>query len=126
MKEIKTKPTSGKPKVLDMALKLPRNTKNALLNMRDKAKEIDTRDLHKTPENYAADKVTGGISTTAKKGAGQTRKRAGQFIQKGRQRTKGTIKTVDKSIKTARSTVKATKRTIKTSEKAAKAAAKTA
>lgn len=126
MKEIRTKPAAGKPKVLDTVTRFPRNAKNAMLNMRDKAKELDTRDVHMTPENYAADKVTGGISNTAKKGSAQTRKRAEQLIRKVRQRTNGTIKTADKSIKTARNTVKTAKRTIKTSERAAKATAKTA
>ncbi len=126
MKEIRTKPVFEKPKMMDMASRLPRNSKDVLLNVRDKAKELDTRDANMSPENYATDKVTGAISTTAKQGVGAARKRTEQLIRKARQRTKGTIKTVDKGLKTAKHTVKATKRTIKTSERAAKAAAKTA
>lgn len=148
MKEIRTKPTSNKPKVLDKASRLPRNTKNALVNVRDKAKEIDTRDMQKTPENYAVDKIADKASSGAQKAGDEAKKRAKQLADRGRQAAKrqlqnthkaggktasaakksakGTIKTVDKGIKTAKHTVKATKRTIKTSKQAIKVAAKSA
>jgi len=143
--DIRTKPKADRPKVLDKAARLPQHTKNALLNMRDKAKEIDTRDVYGTPENYATDQVSGKASDAAQKAAHETVNKSTQIVNRGRQELKkrfrqnasrtgrtsakqamkGTIKTVDKSVKTARHTVKATKRTIKTSAQAAKAAAKT-
>ena len=148
MKEIRTKPTSNKPKVLDKVSRLPRNTKNALINIRDKAKEIDTRDMQKTPENYAVDKIADKASGGAQKAGDEAKKRAKQLADRGRQAVKrqlqnthkvggktasaakksakGTIKTVDKGIKTAKHTVKAAKRTIKTSKQAIKVAAKSA
>jgi hypothetical protein len=145
MKDIRTKPKTDKPKALDQATRLPQHIKNTLVNTRDKAKEIDTRDAHGTPENYATDQVSGKASDAAQKAAHETVNRSKQIINRGRQELKkrfqqnasrtarrsakqamkGTIKTVDKSVKTAKHTVKATTRTIKTSAQAAKTAAKT-
>lgn len=148
MIEIKTKPTSKKPKALDKASRLPRNTKNALINVRDKAKEIDTRDVQKTPENYAADNIADKASGAAQRGGNEAKKRAKQIAGRGKQAVKkqfentrraggktastatksakGTVKTIDKGIKTAKHTVKTTKRTIKTGRQATKATVKTA
>ena len=147
MKEIKTKPTSKMPKVLDKASRLPYDTKNAFANIRDKAKEIDTRDVQKTPENYATDKIADKASGAAQRGGNEAKKRARQIADRGKQAVrkqfqntrkagktasnvkksaKGTVKTVDKGIKTAKHTVKTTNRTIKTGRQAAKATAKTA
>ena len=149
MDRIRTKSTSQKPKTLDKASKLPRNTKKALDNVRDKTKEINTRDIQKTPENYATDKVMDNASNAAKKAGNETVKQTKRVVHHGKQmvkkrlshnarktgsqtakavkqRTRGVIKTVDKGIKTANRSVKATKRTIKTSKQAAKAATKTA
>ena len=145
MKDIRMKPKTDKPKVLDQAARLPQHMKNAFVNSRDKAKEIDTKDAHGTPENFATDQVSGKVSDIAQKAAHQTFNTSKQIANRSRQalkkqfqqnasRTgrrsakqamKGTIKTVDKSVKTAKHTVKATTRTIKTSAQAAKTAAKT-
>lgn len=144
MKDIRTKPQTKKPKVLDKAKRLPRNTKKSFENMRNKAKQIDTKDVHGTPENYATDQVAGRASSMAqkaghkalsgsklvvKRGSQEIRKRLQHSAQRtGRETTKksakGTIKTVNKGVKTAKHTVKATKRTIKTSAKTAKATVK--
>lgn len=146
MKEIRTKPTSKKPKMLDKVSRLPQKTKKTIVHARDKVKEIDTRDIQQTPENYAVDKIANKASAAAQKGGDEAKKRALQIAGRDKQAVKkqfhntrkagrktaakrsakGTIKTVDKGIKTAKHTVKATKRTIKTSRQAAKTAAKTA
>ena len=145
MKDIRTKPKTDKPKVLDQAARLPQHMKNALVNSRDKAKEIDTKDAHGTPENYATDQVSGKVPDIAQKAAHQTFNKSKQIANRSRQALKkqyqqnaskagrrsakqamkGTIKTVDKSVKTAKHTVKATTRTIKTSAQATKTAART-
>ncbi|MDD5017549.1 MAG: NlpC/P60 family protein [Eubacteriales bacterium] len=134
MKEIRMKQASNKPKVMDKVSRLPQNTKNVLENVRDKAKELDTRDMQGRPENYAADKVADKASDAAQKGAVEIRKRSQQIVNRGKNEVKkrfrqnaqkGTIKTVDKSVKSAKYTVKATGRTIKTSARVAKTAAKT-
>jgi hypothetical protein len=145
MKDIRMKPKTDKPKALDQAVRLPQHMKSALVNSRDKAKEIDTKDAHGTPENYATDQVSGKASDVAQKAAHQTFNRSKQIANRSRQALKkqfqqnaskagrrsakqamkGTIKTVDKSVKTAKHTVKATTRTIKTSAQAAKTAART-
>ncbi len=145
MKDIRTKPKTDKPKVLDQAARLPQHMKNTLVNSRDKAKEINSKDTHNTPENYATDQVLGKASDVAHKAANQTFNTSKQIANRSRQALKkqfqqnaskagrrsakqamkGTIKTVDKSVKTAKHTVKATTRTIKTSAQAAKTAAKT-
>lgn len=145
MKDIRMKPKTDKPKVLDQAARLPQHMKKALVNTRDKAKEIDSKDAHNTPENYATDQVSGKASDAAQKAAHETVNRSKQIVNRGtqglkkqfqqnasrtgrksaKQAMKGTIKTVDKSVKTAKHTVKATTRTIKTSAQAAKTAAKT-
>ena len=145
MKDIRTKPKTDKPKALDQAARLPQHMKNTLVNSRDKAKEIDAKDAHGTPENYATDQVSGKASDVAQKAAHQTfntskqiANRSKQALKKqfqqnasrtghrsAKQAMKGTIKTVDKSVKTAKHTVKATTRAIKTSAHAAKTAART-
>lgn len=145
MKDIRMKPKTDTPKALDKAACLSQHMKNTLVNTRDKAKEIDTRDAHGTPENYATDQVSGKVSDAAQKAAHETVNRSKQIVNRGRQELKkrfqqnasragrrsakqamkGTIKTVDKSVKTAKHTVKATTRTIKTSAQTAKTAAKT-
>jgi len=145
MKDIRTKPKTDKPKALDQAARLPHNMKNALVNTRDKAKEIDSKDTHGTPENYATDQVSGKASDIAQKAVHQTFNTSKQIANRSRQALKkqfqqnaskagrrsakqamkGTIKTVDRSVKTAKHTVKATTRTIKTSAQAAKTAART-
>ena len=146
MKEIRTKPTSKKPKTLDKTSRLPQKTKETFVHARDKVKEIDTRDIQQTPENYAVDKIADKASAAAYKGGDKAKKRARQIAGRGKQaakkrfyntrktggktastvkkNAKGTIKAVD--IKTAKHTVKAAKRTIKTSKQATKTAAKTA
>ena len=127
---------------------LPHHIKNTLAHARYKVKEIDTRDVQQTPENYAVDKIVDKASALAQKGEDEAKKRARQIAGRGKQATKkqfyntrkaggktasdfkksakGTIKTVDKGIKTAKHTVKATKRTIKTSRQTAKATARAA
>ena len=144
VKEIRTKPTSKKPKTLDKASRLPQKTKNTLVHARNKVKEIDTRDIQQTPENYAVDKIADKAPAAAQKGGEEAKEIVRQIAGRGKKAAKkrfyntrktestvkksakGTIKTVDKGIKTAKHTVKATKRTIKTSKKAAKSAGKTA
>lgn len=145
MKEIRMKPKTDKPKVLDRATRLPQHMKNTLVNSRDKAKEIDSKDAHNTPENYATDQVSGKAYDFTQKAAHQTFNTSKQFANRSRQALKkqfqqsaskagrksakqamkGTIKTIDKSVKTAKHTLKATTRTIKTSAQAAKTAART-
>lgn len=145
MKNIRTKPKTDKPKVLDQTTRLPQHMKNTLVNTRDKAKEIETKDAHSTPESYATDQVWDKVSGNAQKAARETVNRSKQIANRGRQEIKkrfqqnasrtgrrsakqamkGSIKTVDKSVKTAKHTVKATTRTIKTSAQVAKTAAKT-
>ncbi len=145
MKDMRTKPKTDKPKVLDQAARLPQHMKNTLVNSRDRAKEIDTKDAHGTPENYATDQISGKASDMAHKAAHQTFNTSKQIANRSRQALKrqfqqnankagrkstkqamqGTIKTVDRSVKTAKHTVKATTRTIKTSAQAAKTAART-
>lgn len=145
MKDIRTKPKTDKPKALDQATRLPQHLKNTLVNTRDKAKEIETKDAHSTPENYATDQVSGKASDVTQKAVHQTVNRSKQIADRSRQALKkqfqqnaskagrrsakqamkGTIKTVDKSVKMAKNTVKATTRTIKTSAQAAKTAVRT-
>ena len=84
MKKIKTKPLSNKPKALDHVAKLPRDTKTAILNAREKIKEIDTRDAINNPENYATDHITKGISDSTQKGAGSVKNQAQRLIKKGK------------------------------------------
>jgi len=145
LKDIRIKPKTVKPKALDQATRLPQYMKNALVDTRDKAKEINSKDAHGTPESYATDQVSGKASDAAQKAAHETVNRSKQIVNRGRQELKkrvqqnaskagrrsakqaikGTIKTVDRSVKTAKHTVKATARTIKTSAQAAKTAART-
>ena len=145
MKDIRMKPKTDKPKVLDQAARLPQHMKNAFVNSRDKAMEIGTKDSHGTPENYATDQVSGKASDIAQRAAYQTFNKSKQIANRSRlalkkqfqqnaskagrrsakQAMKGTIKTVDRSVKTAKHTVKATTRIIITSTQAAKTAART-
>ena len=81
MKEIKTKPEGGKPKVLDKAAKVPKTAmKDLWLKSKDKSiselKETpfasQCGDSSNTPANSAGDQMLSGIESTAKKGADLT------------------------------------------------------
>ena len=81
MKEIKTKPENGKPRLLDSAVKAP---KTAMKDIWLKSKEKAVSELKGTPfasqqgetsnapANSAGDQMLSGIETTAKKGADLT------------------------------------------------------
>lgn len=81
MKEIKTKPEGGKPKLLESAAKAP---KTAMKDLWLKSKDKSIAELKETPfasqrgessnapANSAGDQMLSGIETTAKKGANQT------------------------------------------------------
>ena len=81
MKEIKTKPECGKPKLMDKAAKIP---KTAMKDLWLKSKEKSISELKETPfasqrgessnapANSAGDQMLSGIETTAKKGASLT------------------------------------------------------
>lgn len=81
MKEIKTKPEGGKPKLMDKAAKIP---KTAMKDLWLKSKEKSISELKETPfasqrgessnapANSAGDQMLSGIETTAKKGASLT------------------------------------------------------
>ena len=81
MKEIKTKPEGGKPKLLDKAAKVP---KTAMKNLWLKSKEKSISELKETPfasqrgessnapANSAGDQMLSGIESAAKKGADLT------------------------------------------------------
>ena len=81
MKEIKTKPEGGKPRLLESAAKAP---KTAMKDVWLKSKEKAVSELKGTPfasqqgetsnapANSAGDQMLSGIETTAKKGAGLT------------------------------------------------------
>ena len=81
MKEIKTKPDGGKPKLLDKAAKAP---KTAMKDLWLKSKDKSVSELKETPfasqrgessnapANSAGDQMLSGIETTAKKGADLT------------------------------------------------------
>lgn len=81
MKEIKTKPEGGKPKLMDKAAKVP---KTAMKDLWLKSKEKSISELKETPfasqrgessnapANSAGDQMLSGIETTAKKGTNLT------------------------------------------------------
>ena len=81
MKEIKTKPEGGKPKLLDKAAKVP---KTAMKDLWLKSKEKSISELKETPfasqrgessnapANSAGDQMLSGIESAAKKGADLT------------------------------------------------------
>ena len=81
MKEIKTKPEGGKPKLLESAAKAP---KTAMKDAWLKSKEKSISDLKETPfasqqgessnapANRAGDRMLSGMGTTAQKGIGLT------------------------------------------------------
>ena len=81
MKEIKTKPKGGKPKLLDKAAKAP---KTAMKDLWLKSKEKSISELKETPfasqrgessnapANSAGDQMLSGMETAAKKGANLT------------------------------------------------------
>ena len=78
MKEIKTKPAGGKPKLLESAAKAP---KTAMKDLWLKTKEKSVSELKETPfasqqeessnasANTAADQMLSGTKSTVKKGA---------------------------------------------------------
>ena len=81
MKEIKTKPEGGKPKLLDKAAKAP---KTAMKDLWLKSKDKSISELKETPfasqrgessnapANTAGDQMLSGMETAAKKGANLT------------------------------------------------------
>lgn len=81
MKEIKTKPEGGKPKLMDKAAKVP---KTAMKDLWLKSKEKSISELKETPfasqcgessnapANSAGDQMLSGIETTVKKGTNLT------------------------------------------------------
>ena len=81
LKEIKTKPEGGKPKLLDKAAKVP---KTAMKDLWLKSKEKSISELKETPfasqrgessnapANSAGDQMLSGIESAAKKGADLT------------------------------------------------------
>lgn len=81
MKEIKTKPEGGKPKLMDKAVKVP---KTAMKDLWLKSKKKSISELKETPfasqrgessnapANSAGDQMLSGIETAAKKGANLT------------------------------------------------------
>ena len=81
MKEIKTKPVGGKPKLLESAAKAP---KTAMKDLWLKSKEKSVSEIKETPfasqqgessnapANTAGDQMLSGIESTAKKGADLT------------------------------------------------------
>ena len=81
MKEIKTKPENGKPRLLDSAAKAPKTAmKDAWLKSKEKAvSELkgtpfasQQGETSNAPANSAGDQMLSGIETTAKKGADLT------------------------------------------------------
>lgn len=142
MKDIRLKPEVKKPKVLEKAKRLPRNTNKSIENMRSKAKQIDTKDVHGTPENYATDQVTDKASGIVQRagqkvasGSKQVVKRGGQEVRKRlrysaqrtghetvKKSTKGMIKTARKS---AKGTVKMVNKGVKTAKHTVKATKRT-
>lgn len=81
MKEIKTKPENGKPRLLDSAAKAPKTAmKDAWLKSKEKAvSELkgtpfasQQGETSKAPANSAGDQMLSGIETTAKKSANIT------------------------------------------------------
>lgn len=81
MKEIKTKPEGGKPKLLESAAKAPKTAmKDLWLKSKDKSivelKETpfasQRGESSNTPANSAGDQMLSGMETTAKKGANLT------------------------------------------------------
>lgn len=81
MKEIKTKPEGGKPRLLESAVKAPKTTmKDVWLKSKEKAvSELKAtpfasqqRETSNAPANSAGDQMLSGIETTAKKGADLT------------------------------------------------------
>lgn len=78
MKEIKTKPEGGKPRLLDSAAKAPKTAmKDAWLKSKEKAvSELkgtpfasQQGETSNAPANSAGDQMLSGIETTAKKSA---------------------------------------------------------
>lgn len=81
MKEIKTKPEGGKPKLLESAAKAP---KTAMKDLWLKSKEKSVSEIKETPfasqqgessnvpANTAGDQMLSGMESTAKKGADLT------------------------------------------------------
>ena len=81
MKEIKTKPENGKPRLLDSAAKAPKTAmKDAWLKSKEKAvSELkgtpfasQQGETSNAPANSAGDQMLSGIETTAKKSANIT------------------------------------------------------
>ncbi len=81
MKEIKTKPESGKPRHLDSAAKAPKTAmkdvwlkskEKAVLELKGTPFASQQGETFNTPANSAGDQMLSGIETTARKGANLT------------------------------------------------------
>lgn len=81
MKEIKTKPESGKPRLLDSAAKAPKTAmkdvwlkskEKAVLELKGTPFASQQGETFNTPANSAGDQMLSGIETTARKGANLT------------------------------------------------------
>lgn len=97
MKEIKTKPEGGKPKLLDKAAKVPKTAmKDLWLKSKDKSiselKETpfasQRGDSSNAPANSAGDQMLSGIESTAKKGADLTYRGGKKLAQTTAQKVK--------------------------------------
>ena len=90
MKEIKTKPEGGRPKLLDKAAKAP---KTAMKDLWLKSKDKSISELKETPfasqrgessnapANSAGDQMLSGMETAAKKGADLTYRDGKKLVQ---------------------------------------------
>lgn len=90
MKEIKTKPEGGKPRLLESAAKAPKTAmKDVWLKSKEKAvsefKETpfanQQGETSNAPANSAGDQMLSGIETTAKKGADLTYRGGKKLVQ---------------------------------------------
>ena len=101
MKEIKTKPEGGKPKVLGSAAKIPKaamkdlwlkSKEKTITEVKDTSFPDQQAESANTPDNHAGDQMLSGIKTIAKKGANLTyrggKKLAKTTVQRIREKRK--------------------------------------
>lgn len=101
MKEIKTKPEGGKPKVLDSAAKMPKaamkdlwlkSKEKTIAEVKDTPFSGEQGETANTPANHAEDQMLSGTETSIKKGANLTyrggKKLAKTTVQRIREKRK--------------------------------------
>ena len=144
MPEIKTREIAkGTVKAIDKSAVAAERMKSAYIRTKEKA-DHSLYSAEGSPDEYAADRISGGTETVARETVHQLDKKQAQKsmqrVRRSAEPAKQSIKTVEHSgktikqtakstgkatVKTAKGTVKTTRKTVKTAERTSKAAIKT-